>query len=122
MKTLLERNLIILVEKNVKVGIYLEQGKIVYQNNGFKIIEYPTERYKNHKELNDDNIYHIKVNGENRPTFDDICEGVYYLLTNKNYEGAFMGYRNKVYSAINRAEKDREKRLREKDRKLSEWK
>ena len=106
-----------MVGKSVKVGIYLEQGKIVYENHGFIIIEYPSERYKEDSDLGNDKIYHIKVEGENRPTFNDICEALFYLLKNKIYDGAFNQYKGQVLDTILKAEKER----KEINKQLDEW-
>jgi len=93
------------------------QGKIVYENNGFKIIEYPSERYNEDSKLGADKIYHIKIDGENRPTFDDICETLFYLLKNKIFDGAFLQYKGQVLDTILRAEKERSER----NKQLDEW-
>lgn len=96
-----------MVELKEMVGIFMERGKIVYNNNGFQIIEYQSERYSRNSQLGADKIYHILVKGENRPTFEDICETLFYLLKNKIYDGAFLQYKGKVLDTINRAEKER---------------
>jgi len=95
----------------------MEQGKIVYENNGFKILEYPSERYKEDNKLGADKIYHIKVDGENRPTFNDICETLYYLLKNKIFDGAFLQYKGQVLDTILKAEIERKTIQKE----LDEW-
>ena len=107
----------ILDVKNVKVGIYLEQGKIMYENNGFKILEYPSERYKDDDKFSNDKIYHIKIDGENRPTFNDICMTLFYLLKNKIYDGAFNQYKGQVLDTIIKAERER----KEINKQLDEW-
>jgi predicted YcjX-like family ATPase len=112
----------------------MEPGKIVYSNNGFKIIEYPTERYVDHPILSNEKIYHIRVDGENRPTFTDICEALFYLLKNKEYDGAFEQYKHQVNETLFRAEIERTERKnglvelskninneREKLKNLSNW-
>ena len=56
-----------------------------------------------------DKVYRIKINGVNQPTFDDLCEAIYYLLKNKVFDHAFLHYKDKVLDAINRAEVERKK-------------
>ena len=94
--------------KNVKVGIELEQEKIVYQNRGLNILECGgVKPYRDEELAKLDNIYRIEINGRHQPTIDDLCELVYYIMMNKKYDKPFYEYKNKIISAINKADKDR---------------
>ena len=96
------------MELKEMVGNNLEQEKIVYQNNGFVITEHPRIKTYDDELLNEnDKVYRIKIIGTNQPTFDDICETLFYLLKNKIYDGAFLQYKGKVLDTILKAEKER---------------
>jgi len=91
--------------KKEKVGIELEQGKIVYKNNNLIITEHPREREYNSSLINNnDRIYHIKTIGDNRPTIEDVCQIVYYILHNKVYYSKFLEYKRQILDAIHKAE------------------
>ena len=84
------------------------QEKIVYNNNGFQIIECPRLKEYSDSVLNDnDRVYRIRIIGMNQPTFDDICETLFYLLKNKVYDHAFEFYKQKVVDTLGRAADDR---------------
>jgi len=90
--------------------VCMVQERIVYENNGFTILECDRVKQYDLKILNDnDKVYRIKINGVNQPTFDDLCEAIYYLLKNKVFDHAFLHYKDKVLDAINRAEVERKK-------------
>lgn len=91
----------------------MEQGRTIYNNKGFEILEYP--RYRDYLEypnrLNDeDKRYKIKITGENQPTFEDINKILFYLLSNKVLDGAFIIYKNKILETVDDAEFERIKR------------
>ena len=93
------------------VGVFMVQEKIVYENNGFVIVE--CNRMKHYDDpllQQNDRVYRIRVTGTNQPTFDDICELLYYLLKNKIYYGAFVKYKDMVLNSIKRAENERNKK------------
>jgi len=86
----------------------LEQGKIVYENNGFIITEHPRRRYYNNSEINRrDKIYRIQVTGVNQPSIEDCSMLVFYLLKNKILEIKFQEYKEKILDAIYKAENER---------------
>ena len=92
----------------MKVGIYMEQGKIVYQNNGFIITEHPRKKVYHDSEINRrDKIYRFKIVGTNQPTIDDCAKLVYYILKNKILDNPFYEYKDKMLDAINQAENER---------------
>ena len=83
----------------------MEQGKIVYQNNGFIITEHPRKReYSDPIVVKSDKIYRIKLIGTNQPTIEDCAELVYYLLKNKIYYKKFLEYKIIILDAIKKAE------------------
>ena len=87
----------------------MEQGKIVYQNNGFIITEHPRVREYFNSEINDnDKIYRIKLlYNTNQPTIQDVGKLVYYLLKNKILENKFQEYKEIILDEINTAEYER---------------
>lgn len=86
----------------------MEQGKIVYNNNGFSIIELPRKREYGIKEINDnDRIYRIRLLGDNQPTIEDVAKLVYYILKNKILENPFQEYKEIILDAINKADYER---------------
>ena len=91
----------------MKVGVFMEQVEVVYQNNGFVITKHPGVRVYDDEVINEeDRIYRIKLLGTNQPTIDDCCELVYYLLLNKKYEHMFQKYKKKILEAVDKADKD----------------
>ena len=89
----------------------MEQGKIIYQNNGFIITEHPRKRVYGDPVINKkDKIYRIQIIGINQPTIDDCAELVYYLLKNKIYYNKFLGYKDKILNAIKKAENEFDKK------------
>ena len=91
------------------VGIFMEQVKTVYENNGFSITEHPRKREYNDERINEnDRIYRIHLRyGSNQPTIEDAAKLVYYLLVNKIYEGKFQEYKEIILDEIYQAERDR---------------
>ena len=86
----------------------MEQGKIVYQNNGFVITEHPRFRNYNIEEIQrKDRIYRINLDRTNQPTIEDVAMLVYYILKNKVLENPFQEYKEKILDAINKAEYER---------------
>ena len=86
----------------------MEQGKIVYQNNGFQILEYPRIRNYNIDEINrKDRVYRIRLIGDDQPTIEDCAKLVYYLLKNNVIENKFYEYKDMILDAIYKAENER---------------
>jgi len=86
----------------------MDQGKIVYKNNGCMIEECPRKRHYNYSEIaRRDRIYRFHITDGNQPTIEDIAKMVYYILKNKILENPFQEYKEKILDAINSAEYER---------------
>ena len=86
----------------------MEQGKIVYQNKGFIIMEYPRFRdFKNNEINRKDRRFRLRIVGDNQPEIVDCAKLVFYLLKNIVVENEFQRCKEIILDAIYKADNER---------------